>query len=179
MNWAATDNPAGDRRAPVAFPRRGERLVLVLLLTLAALVLLFDTAEQPPPTPSTPVGYVYILGDALDRPGAYPFRTDRPLGVREVYLRAGGDPALLERLPALEIAPPQLVFFQRRTLTAEGPLDLNRAPAVLLEELPGIGPVLARRIVAGRPYENPAELLAVSGIGPALLAELEGLVVVR
>ncbi|MBD3400902.1 MAG: helix-hairpin-helix domain-containing protein [Candidatus Coatesbacteria bacterium] len=64
-------------------------------------------------------------------------------------------------------------------MTAQGPLDLNRAPAALLEELPGIGPVLARRIVAGRPYENHTELLAVSGIGPTLLAKLEGLVVVR
>lgn len=55
-------------------------------------------------------------------------------------------------------------------------LDLNRASAVELESLPGIGPVLARRICDHRQREGPFrtvdELRAVRGIGPRLLARI-------
>jgi competence ComEA-like helix-hairpin-helix protein len=61
-------------------------------------------------------------------------------------------------------------------------LNVNRATAVELEALPGIGPALARRIVADResqgPFATVAALDRVSGIGPALLARLEGLITV-
>ena len=57
-----------------------------------------------------------------------------------------------------------------------GLVDLNRASARELDALPGIGPVLAARIVAHRerhgPFANAEELLAVRGIGPRLLARL-------
>jgi len=55
-------------------------------------------------------------------------------------------------------------------------LDLNRASAQELESLPGIGPVLARRICDHRQREGPfrsvEELRAVRGIGPRLLARI-------
>ena len=55
-------------------------------------------------------------------------------------------------------------------------LDLNRATAGELEALPGIGPVLAGRIVEHRrvhgAFRSPDELLAVRGIGPRLLDRL-------
>ncbi len=57
-------------------------------------------------------------------------------------------------------------------------LDLNRASASELDALPGIGPVLAARIIAHRerhgPFASREELLAVRGIGPRLLARLAG-----
>ena len=59
-------------------------------------------------------------------------------------------------------------------------LNLNRATAVELEGLPGIGPSLARRIVADRdargPFATVAALDRVPGIGPALVGRLGGLV---
>jgi competence protein ComEA len=59
-------------------------------------------------------------------------------------------------------------------------LNVNRATAVELEALPGIGPSLARRIVADReaqgPFASIAALDRVPGIGPALLARLGRLV---
>ena len=63
------------------------------------------------------------------------------------------------------------------------PLDLNEATEEELTALPGIGETLARRIVAYRkehgPFLTVEALTEVSGIGPAKLADLEGLVTVR
>ena len=59
-------------------------------------------------------------------------------------------------------------------------LNVNRATAVELEALPGIGPALARRIVADResqgPFATVSALDRVPGIGPALMARLGGLI---
>jgi competence ComEA-like helix-hairpin-helix protein len=59
-------------------------------------------------------------------------------------------------------------------------LNVNQATAVELEGLPGIGPALARRIVADReaqgPFATVAALDRVPGIGPALMARLGGLI---
>jgi competence ComEA-like helix-hairpin-helix protein len=56
----------------------------------------------------------------------------------------------------------------------QGTVDLNTADAGSLEALPGVGPVLAARIVAYRdsagPFASPEDLLAVRGVGEATLA---------
>lgn len=57
-------------------------------------------------------------------------------------------------------------------LAAGGRLSLNHATAAELEALPGIGPALAARIVAGRPYRSVEALDDVRGIGPRTLARL-------
>lgn len=55
-------------------------------------------------------------------------------------------------------------------------VDLNRATAAELEALPGVGPVLAQRIVSHReergPFTMVEDLLDVAGIGEAKLAQL-------
>lgn len=57
-----------------------------------------------------------------------------------------------------------------------GPLDLNQASQADLEELPGVGPVTAERILAWREtngrFTSVEELLEVSGIGEKTLAQL-------
>jgi competence protein ComEA len=45
-----------------------------------------------------------------------------------------------------------------------------------LEALPGIGPVIARRIIEGRPYPSVEELDGVKGIGKKRLEEIRPLV---
>ncbi len=55
-------------------------------------------------------------------------------------------------------------------------LDLNAATAAQLDALPGIGPVLAGRIIEHRrrhgAFQRVDELLTVPGIGPRLLERL-------
>lgn len=49
---------------------------------------------------------------------------------------------------------------------AEGKLDVNQAPSEDLLKIPGIGPVLAQRIIEARPFESADRLIDVKGIGP-------------
>ncbi|MBN1139688.1 MAG: helix-hairpin-helix domain-containing protein [Anaerolineae bacterium] len=55
------------------------------------------------------------------------------------------------------------------TLKELEPIDLNSADLETLCLLPGIGPTLAERIIAARPYETVQDLTRVQGIGPAVL----------
>ena len=57
-----------------------------------------------------------------------------------------------------------------------GRFNINTASQAELEALPGIGPVLARRIVEGRPYRSVEELDRVKGIGKKRLEEIRPLV---
>jgi len=62
-----------------------------------------------------------------------------------------------------------------------GPVDLNTATLAQLENLPGIGPVTAQKILAYRQqhgaFHSVDELQGVPGIGPAHIAQLKGLVI--
>ncbi|MGO2774465.1 MAG: CRISPR-associated protein Cas5 [Brachybacterium tyrofermentans] len=57
-----------------------------------------------------------------------------------------------------------------------GTIDLNTASAAQLEELPGVGPSIAQRILEHRekngPFASVDGLLEVSGIGPATLEKI-------
>lgn len=63
-----------------------------------------------------------------------------------------------------------------------GRLNINTATSAQLEELPGVGAVLAERIVAYRdahgPFTSVDQLTDVEGIGPSLLEKLRPLVTV-
>jgi competence protein ComEA len=55
------------------------------------------------------------------------------------------------------------------------PIDVNRADAGELQKLPGVGPVMASRIIAERakaPFRSAEDLRRVSGIGPKTLEKL-------
>jgi competence protein ComEA len=153
---------------------------------------------------ATPLG----AGERLDPNGATPAELDRLPGVgpatAEALVRSrelegpfqrpedllrvhGVGPALLERIrPHLALAPaasaatrpPSAKAVPRRSAA---PLDLNRADTLALQALPGVGPALARRIVASRSesrFRTVDDLLRVRGIGPATLSRLRPLVAV-
>lgn len=66
-----------------------------------------------------------------------------------------------------------------RAPTSPAPLalvDVNVATLEELRQLPGIGPKLAERIIAHRPYQTVADLNYVPGIGPVTLQRLTPLV---
>jgi DNA uptake protein ComE-like DNA-binding protein len=53
-------------------------------------------------------------------------------------------------------------------------LNINTATQQQLETLPGIGPTLAQRIIAGRPYGRLQDLQRVRGLGPRKIEALQG-----
>src|SRR5262249_33979118 len=59
------------------------------------------------------------------------------------------------------------------------PIDVNRASAEELQKLPGVGKVMASRIIAERekaPFRSAEDLRRVPGIGPKTLEKLRPLV---
>ena len=64
-----------------------------------------------------------------------------------------------------------------------GLVDINRATAAELQAIPGIGPVIAERIVAYRnengPFRQVDELTQVAGVGEKTLARIAPLVTAR
>ena len=62
------------------------------------------------------------------------------------------------------------------------PVDLNTATVAELDQLPGVGPVTAQKIIDWRTqhghFDSPEELEEVDGIGPKTYADLAPMVTV-
>jgi competence protein ComEA len=122
--------------------------------------------------PPQQAGQLYI-GGAVASPGIYPWQAYDTL--QTVLLDAGVDPDA--DLSHIEIYVPQA----GETASVQK-IDINRAEPWLLEALPGIGEVLAQRIVDYRstsgPFRTIEDLLKVSGIGSATLEQIRDFVTV-
>ncbi|MCV2393950.1 ComEA family DNA-binding protein [Actinotalea sp. M2MS4P-6] len=126
---------------------------------------------------------VHVVGEVRE-PGVVRLAT----GARVTdAIDAAGGPTEEADLAAVNLARvlsdgEQIVVPGPQTADDVGPstLDLNSATAEELDALPGIGPVLAARIVAWRDehgrFSTVDELAEVSGIGPSLLSGLRELV---
>lgn len=128
--------------------------------------------------------YVHVLG-AVERPGLYVLRADSR--VVDALAAAGGstdaaDLAGVNLARRVEDGEQILVPVVGAVAdpsappSGDGTVDLNTADQAALEELPGIGPALAERIVAWREdngrFRTVDDLLAVPGIGEKVLEGL-------
>lgn len=153
----------------------------------------------PPPTPAPLT--IHVTGAVL-RPGVFSLPADSR--VQDAIQTAGGfmpnaDDDQLNLAARLEDGQKiQVTFVQPKATkapttsqadtSAGAPptqaelIDINTASTAELEQLPGIGPVKARRIVeyrqANGPFDEIADIQNVSGIGPATFAALEELITV-
>lgn len=126
-------------------------------------------SQTEPPEQS---GQLYV-GGAVANPGIYPWQEGDSL--QTVLLDAGIESDA--DLGHIEIHIP-------REGEKESPqkIDINRAESWLLEALPGIGEVLAQRIVDYRsengPFRTVEDLLKVNGIGSATLEQIRDFITV-
>ncbi len=155
-----------------------------------------DVSPTAPASPSEL--YVHVAGE-VRHPGVYRFRP----GQRVIdAVQAAGGPRKRADLDALNLAAlltdgEQILVPRRGAGGVPGPsppgtgsspgapgalVNVNTATAEELEALPGIGPVLAQKIIEYRtahgPFPSVDALDDVSGIGPATLEELRPLVTV-
>lgn len=176
---------------------RALELALALVLGMALAWAITLTARQPPGQPiqllppPTPPPLVVHVACAVVAPGVYAL----PRGARVIdAVQAAGGLAPNASEDALNLAAPlqdgQYLCVPFRGTPTPGAMgdaapsapaeaqrvNINTADEAQLETLPGIGPTLARRIVAYRethgPFATVDDLLAVSGIGPSLLDKL-------
>jgi competence protein ComEA len=131
--------------------------------------------------------YVHVVGEVA-KPGMYQL----PIGARlvDAVFAAGGltedaDNASVNLARELADGEQIIVFSisqegEAAGTTSSGLVSLNRANEKELEELPGIGPALAGRIIAWREanggFKSAQDLLKVSGIGESLLSGVVDLV---
>ncbi len=176
------------------------------LLLLSLLPRLGLLQASPPPTPeildtlaefedTEPTGptelVVYITGGVR-----YPDVYRLPVGtrVKDAVLAAGGlrPDAAADQInlaaPLTDAGHVHIPIFSDQPAPAadapasQGLLDLNQASLSDLEDLPGIGPALAERIVARRteegPFRNVEDLRGVTGVGEKLYGQIAPLVTV-
>ncbi len=154
-----------------------------------------SVAGRPPPTSAPSMLVVHVAG-AVVAPGVYTLAAGSRAA--DAVAVAGGavpeadvDALNLaapvsdgERIyvPVVGEAVPLPAASPGGSVAPAGPIDLNRATAGQLDELPGIGPATAQAIVTHRdtngPFASVDDLEQVRGIGPAKLAAIRPLVTV-
>jgi competence protein ComEA len=151
-------------------------------------------ASQSPSATGTGRLTVHVAGE-VRRPGVYSF--DEGARIVDAVRAAGGFTRKADRtavnLARLLVDGEQILVPRRApggsaasTSTATGstsdPININTATAAQLEELPGVGEVLAQRIIDYReqhgPFTKPEDLQNVSGIGPKTYEAIAPLITV-
>jgi competence protein ComEA len=181
----------------------GALLLIVALVLAGRYLAAAGAADQPTRSPATAAGelraeprprlVVHVVG-AVRRPGLY--RLADGARIADALRRAGGATRRAD-VSLVNLAAPvsdgtQIVVPRRAPVaaaptgagepgtTASGPLHLNTATVEQLDELPGVGPVTAEKIVEYREqhgaFSSVEDLDAIPGIGPARLEQLRELV---
>ncbi len=158
-----------------------------------------DNPAENGPTPEPKTIFVHIAG-AVERPGVYKLKEGQRLfeALALAGLSADADADSLN-LASL-VRDSQRVYVSRKgefASVGDGshtpapseeaatlfPLDINSATQSELEQLPGVGPVLAKAIIQRRkdvgPFERPEDLKDVAGIGEKTFAKIAPLITIR
>lgn len=185
-----TESPTGP---PGGVPSGGVNQALWAVLVAAVLGGLWWGAPRPATEQASALAPVETMADApimvhvsgwVARPGVVVL--DDPARVADAITAAGGvrpGANLTQINLAAPVADGEMVIVPGPDQTGEpaagasdGLVDINRADATTLESLPGVGPVLAGRIVAYREqhgrFETIEDLLNVSGVGEKKLESL-------
>ncbi len=175
-------------------------IVLGLLIAGAILLIALPPRGQPlilSVDPTSSVITVYVTGE-VNNPGVYTLpRLSRAV---DAVQSAGGFSGLADRTAVnlaavledgIEIIIPSVnensspspgtaKTVQQPTPTVSYPININTAPQLLIEELPGIGPTKAQAIITYRqehgPFQKIEDLLNVPGIGDGLFSQIKGLI---
>ena len=145
-----------------------------------------DSGEEKQ-TVEAPKIYVHVAG-SVKSPGIY--QLDTGTRVYDAVLAAGGftekaNQSSVNMARALADGEQLVVSSESSVASFEGPtssslISLNQASASQLEDLPGVGPALAGRIVDWRSanggFKAKEDLLNVAGIGDKLFASFKDLV---
>lgn len=126
---------------------------------------------------------VVHVGGAVKKPGLV--RLVSGSRVADAIEKAGGakSPRFLEsvNLARVLVDGEQIMLGQSATSADSGKISLSSATAVELEQLPGVGQVLAQRIVQHRvdhgPFRSVDDVNEVSGVGDSLMEQIRPLVI--
>ena len=179
------------------------RLVLLVFLFVAAVSAILislnsakpyqtadavEVVDQPPAQIiQAPTVFVHVVGEVAN-PGIY--SVDAGGRVFDAIFAAGGFTELADQASvnlAREVSDgEQVLILTTGQAAAPGSakasqlLSLNRASQAELEQLPGVGPTLAGRMLDWRTanggFKKKEDLMKVSGIGPKLFASMKDLV---
>jgi competence protein ComEA len=126
------------------------------------------------------------VGDAISAAGGYGPRVDAERAARELNLAAvlaDGDRILVPSRDDVAVGEPgSASTAPGGEQPSDGLIDLNSASASELDELPGVGPVTAQKIIDARteqPFGSADDLLARKVVGQSAFEKLRDLVTVR
>jgi competence protein ComEA len=101
------------------------------------------------------------------------------VSIRDSAEAPSATPVVVQRVSYKKTAPATKKTRSKKGEALAGPIDINRASEQELQQLPGIGPTLARRIIEARPFRSVDDLRRVRGIGARTLDKLRPFVTVE